>query len=109
MRKPNQLKVICYVACLIDLNEYLTSFPGSTPTHKIGTTALNEILLYSMPSSWSKQAYVQGFDWKSITLKKSVNVFGRMDITESIYEGTVEPFYKNYWGRCQPCCTYQAK
>ena len=44
-----------------------------------------------------------------ILFKKNVNVFGRMDITESIYVGTVEPSYKNYWGRCQPCCTYQAK
>ena len=73
------------MARLIDLNEYLHSFPGSTPTHKIGITDLNEILLNSMPNSWSKQAYVQGFDWKSITLKKSVNMFERMEIDKSIY------------------------
>ena len=57
------------MACLIELNEYLPSFPESTPTHKIGMTELNEILLNSMPNSWSKQAYVQGFDWKYIPLK----------------------------------------
>ena len=69
MRKPHGLKVICCVPRLIDLNEYLPSFPGSTPTQKIGMTELNGILLNSMPNSWSKQAYVQGFDWKSITFK----------------------------------------
>ena len=27
-------------------------------------------------------------------IKKSVNMFERMEISESIYEGVVEPFYK---------------
>ena len=52
-----------------------------------------------MPNSWSKQAYVQGFAWKYITIEKSVNVFGRMDITEYIYEGTVESSYKKLLGQ----------
>ena len=56
----------------------------STPTQKFGMTELNEILLNSMPNSWSKQAYVQGFDWKYITSKKSVNLFERMEIAEYI-------------------------
>ena len=84
---------------LIDLNEFLPSFPGSTPTHKICMTELNEILLNSMPNSWIKQAYVQGFYWKSITFKTSVNVFDRMEIAESIYEGVVEPSYKKLLGK----------
>ena len=61
MRKPHGLKVRCYMAHLIGLNEYLPSFPGSKPTHKICMTELNEILLKSMPNSWSKQAYVQPY------------------------------------------------
>ena len=52
---------------------------------KIGVTELNEILLNSMPTSWSKQAYVQGFDGESILLKKEVKKFERMEIAESIY------------------------
>ena len=36
---------------------------------KIGGTELNEILKNSMPNSWSKQAYVQGFDCEYILLK----------------------------------------
>ena len=31
-------------------------------TDKMGVTELNDILLKSMPKSWSKQAYGQGFD-----------------------------------------------
>ena len=67
MKKPHALKVRLYLDCLIELSKYLHSFPGSALTHKIGMAELSEILLISMPNSWSKQAYVQVFDWRSIT------------------------------------------
>ena len=57
-------------------------------------TELNRKFLSTMPNSWSKQAYVQGFDYESITFKKSVNMFEQMEIAESIYEGVSEPSYK---------------
>ena len=47
-----------------------------------------------MPNSWYRQAYVQVFDCGSITFNKAVNMFYRMLISESIYEGVVEPSYK---------------
>ena len=47
-----------------------------------------------MPNSWSRQAYVQGFDCEYITVKKYVNMFESMEITKSIYKGVVEPSYK---------------
>ena len=56
-------------------------------TDKIGMTELNEILLNSMPNSWSKKLYVQGFDYESINFKKSINIFERKEIHKSIYEG----------------------
>ena len=37
-----------------------------------------------MPNSWSKNVYVQGFDCEYITFKKAVNIFERMEISESI-------------------------
>ena len=43
--------------------------------------------------------YTQGFDCESISFKKSVNMFEKMDIAESIYEGVVEPSYKNLLGQ----------
>ena len=55
---------------------------------------LNAILLNSMPNIWSKQEYIQGFYCKSITFNKSVNMFECMEIAESIYEGVIEPSYK---------------
>ena len=61
MKNPLSLKVRHYSTCLIDLNEYLASFPGATMADKMGVTELNEILLNIMPNSCSKQAYVQGF------------------------------------------------
>ena len=85
MKKTCSLKVGRYAARLMCLNEYLASFPGSTMTDKFCVSEPNEILLNILPNSWSNQAYVQGFYYESIYFKKSVNMFDRMEITESIY------------------------
>ena len=47
-----------------------------------------------MPTNWSKQGYLQGFDWESITFKKAVHMIESMEIAESIYRGVVEHSYK---------------
>ena len=60
---------MCYTDYLVWLNEYLGMFPGGELTDKIGMTELDEILLNSIPNSWRKQAYVQGFDYEYITFK----------------------------------------
>ena len=78
MKNLHILKVRRYTARLIDLNEYLASFPGATMADKMGVTELNEIILKSMENSWSKKAYVQGFDCETFYFKKSVNMFERM-------------------------------
>ena len=54
MEKMRSMTVRCYAARLIDLHEYLASFPEATLTDNIGVTKLNEILLNSMPKIWSK-------------------------------------------------------
>ena len=41
--------------------------PGAKASDKICETELNEMLLNSMPNSWIRQAYVQGFNCKNIT------------------------------------------
>ena len=89
MKKTCSLTVRRYAACLIDLNEYLAYFLGETLTDNISVAELNEILLDSMPTIWSKQSYVQGFDCELKTFKKAVNMFEGMEIAESIYEGIV--------------------
>ena len=52
-----------------------------------------------MPNSYSKQAYVQGFNCENISFKKAVNVFEHTEIAESIYEYVVEPYYKTLPGQ----------
>ena len=54
MRKLSGLNGRSYTTNLIDLNKYLDSFPGATLSGKVGITEFNEILLNSMPNSWSK-------------------------------------------------------
>ena len=63
------LKVRHYAAHLIDLNEYLNSFPGGNLNENIRMTEMNEMLWSIMLDSSIKQAYVQGFDCASSTLK----------------------------------------
>ena len=67
MKKPRESKVRFYAAHMIELNEYLAAFPGENSGDKICETELNEIILNSMPTGWSKQAYVQGFYFEYIT------------------------------------------
>ena len=50
MRKTHNLKLRCYAACMIDIDEYLYAFQGAKASDKIGETELNEILLNSMPN-----------------------------------------------------------
>ena len=67
MRKPCEVKVRCYAAPMIQLNEYLAALPEANESDKIGETEYNKIILDSIPNGWSKQAYVQGFDYEYIT------------------------------------------
>ena len=78
------------------LEQELGFYPWGYILWKNGVTELNVILLNGMHNSWSKQYYVQGFDFEFITFKKAVNMFERMDISESIYEGVVEPSYQTH-------------
>ena len=79
-QKPRALIVRLYAARLIDVNEYLVE----TLNKRIRVTEINELLLKSMPTSWSIQDFVQGFDCEYITFKKAVNIFECMEISESI-------------------------
>ena len=86
------------------MNWYLAPILGAALANEIDVTELNDIFLNSTPNSWSKQAYVWGFDWESILLKKYADMFGRMEIAEYIYGGVVESSHKKtHLGRCQTC------
>lgn len=79
MKKPHGLKVRRHANCLIDINEYLALLFGSTLSENFGVTELNEFLS-SVTNIWIKQAYLQVFDCESITFRKLVNIFERMEI-----------------------------
>ena len=90
-RNPCKLKVGCYAACVIKLNEYLAIFTGSKASNKIRETELNKIPLHSMPIGWSRQVYVQGFYFEAVVFKHNINMFEHMEIFENFYEGNEEP------------------
>ena len=67
MKKTCRLNVRRYATHLIDLNEYLASFPGVTMADKITVTGLIKDILNSTPNSWYNKLYVQGFDCEIIS------------------------------------------
>ena len=75
---------------MIDINEYISVFPGEKASNQIGETELNEIILSSMPNGCSRKSYVQGFI-VGILFLKDVDMFEHMEMAEFIYEGVVEP------------------
>ena len=46
-----------------------------------------------MPNGWRNQTYVRGFDYEFINFKTSKNMFEHMEISETMYEGVLEPSY----------------
>ena len=54
MKQNYSLAVRHFAVHLIDINEYLASFPGAILTDNIDITKLNEILQINMPDIWSK-------------------------------------------------------
>ena len=91
IRNPQKLKLRHYDVCLIDLNEYLYALPGSKESDYISEADLNEIPFNSMTNGWNNQAHLQGLYSENITFKKDVSMFEHMEISETIYEGAIEP------------------
>ena len=69
MNNPCGLKLTFYDARLVGINQYLSVFPGVKESDKIWNTELNKILLNIIPNRCINQAYMQGFDYETITLK----------------------------------------
>ena len=78
MRNKDELKMGCYTAFMVNLNEYLTVLPVGNENYKISDMELNEIILNSMTNGRSKQSCVKGFNCKTITFNKYVNMFEYM-------------------------------
>ena len=96
MSKPRGLKNRRYADCLIDLNEYLDFIFGLSLSETIGVTELNENCLTVCLVFGASKGMCRVSTASLLLFKKSVNMFERMDISESVYEGAVEPSYKKY-------------
>ena len=67
IRNPRELKLRCYIAHMVDIDEYLSILLGGNTSDKIGETELNKILLNGMANGCRKKLCVQGFDFENIT------------------------------------------
>ena len=94
MRNTLELKVICYVAFIIEINEYFATLPGVKASYKIGDMGLNDIILNSMSNGWSKKVYVQIFDCEYIPFKNLSICLKAWKLRNLSMKGLVEPSHK---------------
>ena len=74
MRKLLGLEVIRYAGHLVDLDDYLASFPENTLSDKIGVIELNKHFLNIMPNSLVIKRMCRSLNVNIFHLK-SVNMF----------------------------------
>ena len=55
----------------MELNNYLTLFPGSINANKMATEEFNEIILHAVPNIWYNQTYIQGGYFKGKPTRKN--------------------------------------
>ena len=48
-----------------------------------------------MPNGWTRQTFLQEFDFEAAPFNKATNIVERMNISKNIYEDVVEPSKKN--------------
>ena len=86
IRKPQYLPFKIFVARLTKINNYLPLFSGSSAAKKIPPKELNNIILHAVPNSWTKKAYLQGWDFEGKSFKETCNICERMNVAEQVYE-----------------------
>ena len=75
MRKPQDLQFKIFMERLTNLNNYLPLFPGSNAAKNMDPEAFNNILLHTVPNSWARQAYIQGWDFEGRSYKETCDMF----------------------------------
>ena len=71
----------------MELNNQLPLLPGSSAAKIMDPKELNKILLHDVPNSWTRKAYIQGWDLEGRSYKEICNMFERTETAEAIYEG----------------------
>ena len=69
MCKPHDMIFKSFTAELKEIINFLPLFHGSYATNNIPPEEINEILLHAVPNGWSKQDYLQGWDFEMKTFR----------------------------------------
>ena len=91
MRNSRGLNLWIFSARLQEVNNFLPQFPGSDKCKNIPQGELKEILLYAGPHGCAKQAMMFGLDFVGDSFCAELEIFKRMEVAESIYEGDGSP------------------
>ena len=82
LKKPIDMPVQEYIACVIEINNYLEEFPplitGGNAT-KLPYNELLDLLEFGIPIKWQRQIQVQNFEPTSKTLRKLQDFCKRLE------------------------------
>ena len=84
MRKSWSMNFKRFAARLTEINNFLPLLPWSDASNKMEMEELNEILLHEVPNGWSKQSYLQGWDFELNTYRETCSIFDHMEVDEQV-------------------------
>ena len=88
-KKPGIMSIKAYVERVIEINEYLPSFPDPSSTlvsTKLPDDELLDLLEFSIPRAWQKQMVLQGFDPIEGTAEEFVRFCERIEATDGAHD-----------------------
>ena len=69
------------------MDNFLPLFPESDVSKKMEPEYLNEIILHAVLNAWTKQSYLQGWDFELKTYKETCAMFEQMEVSKQFYKG----------------------
>ena len=86
IRKPLYMPFENFFTRLIEVNNFLSLFPGLDASNMMPTENLKKILLHVVPNECLNQYYLQGWDFETKTFEETCDMLEQMEITEHLYE-----------------------
>ena len=88
MRKPKDMTTREYIACMNEINRYLTLFPPFNCNQQLAKNKVLDLLEFGIPSIWQQEFWHQGWDPIKHSVIKFTEFCEHLEFTESMYKET---------------------
>ena len=86
MRKPRSMTTREYIACVNEINSYLTSFPPFQRNQALREDEVLDLLEFGVPSTWQKEFWRQGYDPISKSISEFTDFCERLEFTKDLHD-----------------------